>query len=237
MNKVKYGLIIAAGKQSRFKKDTPKALITINGKCLLDITIDHLNNFCEQVFVVCSNENEHFFSNSYNKIVIESGLGSGDAIYKAIKCLEYTSNDRVFIQWGDSIINKDLYSYLLEIEDDKCLIPCVKEENPYVEIVQVTNNNICALFSKYGDKISSGFHDMSLFLCNIEKLYEYSSKFIKEYYDSDKKSYKHIHNNEFEFLDIFNDTNLKAHIVEIPQELKTQSFNTVEELNYILEDI
>lgn len=227
-----YGLIIAAGNQKRFKNNTPKALVKINDKPLILNSIDKLKKYCDKVFVVCSYNNKEYFKflGKDNIIVICSGYGSGDAIWRALKQIEYSKEDRVFIQWGDAIVNESLYQYLLDIEDDKCLIPCIKESNPYVQIVQATNNNVIALFSKYGDNISEGYHDMSLFLCNIEQLHKYLSEFVFKYF---KDSYKHKHNNEFEFLDVFNDTNLKAHVIEIPNDLKTLSFNTIEELEEI----
>ena len=47
-----YGLIIAAGNQTRFDSVTPKALVEYNGRKLLDINIEVMNHFCDKVYPV-----------------------------------------------------------------------------------------------------------------------------------------------------------------------------------------
>ena len=47
-----YGLIIAAGKQSRFESDIPKALVPYKGRRLLDINVDIMKSVCDVVYVV-----------------------------------------------------------------------------------------------------------------------------------------------------------------------------------------
>ena len=83
---MKIGLIIAAGKQSRFKEQIPKCLAKINGTCILNTTVENLSKFCDKVFVVCSTENESYFKD-FDHVSIVSGLGSGDAILRAIEAL------------------------------------------------------------------------------------------------------------------------------------------------------
>lgn len=237
--KVKYGLIIAAGNQNRFKVDTPKSLVIIeNDTCLLDISIGRLSSYCEEVYVVCSYDNEHWFnSDKYEKLIINSGLGSGDAIYKALKLLDYKNDDRVIIQWGDSLVNENLYPILLEYEGDKCFVPCTYENNPYVQVMENNNDTLSVLFSKYNDTITDGFHDMSVFYCKINILISYLQQFCRNFYVPDKQKYFHKHRNEFEFLDVFNDTDIKAQIIEVDISLQTYSFNTVDELKDILESL
>lgn len=224
MKKVKYGLIIAAGNQKRFKSNFPKALVEINGEPILDSSIKKLKNYCEEVYVVCSFENEEYFL-TYDRIVISSGKGSGDAIYSALTNLEYSKEDMAIIQWGDSIVNNYVYSKIIGSEYN--IIPCTLEDNPYVQVVDCGDGNINILFSKYGDKVSSGYHDMSVFIFNIYDLVEKSIKFVHKFYDG--KVYKHKHN-EFEFLDIFNDTDIKAYVKVFSDDVRTYSFNTIEEL-------
>ena len=241
MKKIKYGLIIAAGKQKRFKEDLPKALVNINGNCLLDINYNNLLKYCENVFVVCSQENQSYFDNIYNKIIIESGFGSGDAILKAFHKLQqldrFNKEDKCFIIWGDSLVNENLYRELIKCKlDNTCIIPCIYENNPYVELIQC-KDNIKVLFSKYGDKISSGYHDMSVFYCSVKYLYSKLNKFYTLVYNEENKCYNHIHGNEFEFLDIFNDVDCNGKILEISKQLKTFSFNTIDELTKYKESI
>ena len=239
MMKVKYGLIIAAGNQRRFKADIPKSLVIIeNHSCLLDISIERLSPYCEKVYVVCSYDNEHWFDDDkYNKVVINSGLGSGDAIYKVLRMLDYKDADKVIIQWGDSLINEKLYPIILEYDDDKCFVPCTYEDDPYVQVIENKNGTLSVLFSKYQDTLTAGFHDMSVFLCKISILITYLEQFYNDFYVPEKNEYSHKHRNEFEFLDVFNDTDIKAQIIEIDISLQSYSFNTVDELKDILSDI
>ena len=62
-----YGIILAAGKQSRFNDDIPKALAEGNGKILLQHNYETLKNQCEKIYVVTSLENNHFFKDSLDK--------------------------------------------------------------------------------------------------------------------------------------------------------------------------
>ena len=110
-----YGLIIAAGKQSRFNSEVPKALVPYKGKPLLETNIERLRKYCNIVYVVCSPENKQWFS-KYDKIVIKSGLGCGDAVYNALVSLPPVSiDDSVFIQWGDCAVDPQVYAECLRI--------------------------------------------------------------------------------------------------------------------------
>ena len=110
-----YGLVISAGKQSRFNSEIPKALMPYKGKPLLDYNIEHLKHYCNLVYVVCSHENAHWFS-SYDRLIIDSGYGCGDAVVRALKLLPpFDSTDMVFIQWGDCLVDSEVYKKCYEI--------------------------------------------------------------------------------------------------------------------------
>ena len=221
---MKYGLIISAGNQKRFGKGIPKALVKIGDIPLLDINMKNLKQVCEQVYVVCSYQNEVYFSN-YPHITIESGFGCGDAIMKALEKLPLKTSDYVFVQWGDSVQEPYIYNYMAEFSNSEIVIPCVVEEKPYVQIVP--NKQKRALFSKYGEKTSSGYHDLSVFYGNafviLQALQETSIKL------SQNGVYKNDHGNELNFLDILNETNIQLNIISL-KEYKGFSFNTLEEL-------
>lgn len=225
-----YGFIICAGKQSRFEIDTPKALVPIDGKPLLDINIDNMNKYCDIVYVVCSKDNKKYFKNYSNLIVIESGFGSGDAVLKAINSVfvkdDVSILDSCFIQWGDSLQKEEIYKYCIDNYKGITLIPCVKEEKPYVQIIQKDKDHVNVLFSKFGDSITNGYHDLCLFYCNAAVLHLYLKDFYDLIYNEETESFVHKHNNEMEFLDVFNDVKLPAQIIEVPN-YKSFSFNTV----------
>lgn len=225
---MRYGFIVAAGKQTRFNMETPKALVEINGKCLLDINIDCLKLICEEIYVICSTNNESYFNDKYNKIVIDSGYGSGDAIYKALNKFEFNEDDQVIIAWGDVILNKKLVLKFAK-KVKTAVVPCFIEENPYVQFIPI-KSNISVLFSKYGDHTSTGYHDMSIFMFNANKLKNAASSFVDKYMNEDN-SYNR-RGNEFELLELFNE-GLPGKIIKIDRNEKSKSFNTVNEFNEI----
>lgn len=233
-----YGLIIAAGKQSRFNSEVPKALVSYKGKPLLETNIERLSKYCNVVYVVCSHENEKWFS-KYNKIVIKSGLGCGDAVYNALKSLppvSVTSDDSVFIQWGDCAVDPQAYEECLRFaktdDSQSTLIPCQMEQHPYVAVEQVLSNLVNVKFSKYDKMPEKGYHDLSVFyatsmfnlLCSLEEFHQMF--FNNGVYNFPK------HNNEFQFLDVFNECLTSARIIDLTdKKLDCFSFNTLEEYN------
>ena len=228
-----YGYLICAGNQSRFNSILPKSLqVLSNGETVLDYNIKFLERVCDEVIVVCAASNFAYFS-KYNKIVIESGLGSGDAVYKAIG--EHTGeSDYCFIQWGDSMISSsELFNYINLSSNDYVQLPCKLEDHPYVEIVDKDNFKISVNFTKYGYASRYGYHDMSIFYSNSSYLYGYLSEFKDTFF------YNNQYNTpfkEFEFLDLFNATEIKAKIIDMSTtNIEACSFNTVEEFLSIKE--
>ena len=231
-----YGLVISAGKQSRFNSEIPKALMPYKGKPLLDYNIEHLKHYCNLVYVVCSHENAHWFS-SYDRLIIDSGYGCGDAVVRALKLLPpFDSTDMVFIQWGDCLVDSEVYKKCYEISPSSWIIPCQLETNPYVS-VESNKPFVKVLFSKYGEKVDKGFHDLSVFYGPAQLLLESAQQYIKIHpFLEDHYDYPE-HGNEFQFLDLFNETLLKADILDLSYLcLKTFSFNTLNEYNKLVDD-
>lgn len=224
-----YGLIIAAGNQTRFENKTPKALMKIDDIPLLELNINAMNETCDKVYVVVSATNQEWFS-AYNKIVIESGFGCGDAVMKALSQLDLSQDDTVFVQWGDCKHTPSVYKTLAESYSGKWIIPCVEEEKPYVQILPNSTNGVKVLFSKYGEATTIGFHDISLFYGNAKKMYESLQSFASSTYSVLHSHYIHKHNNELLFLDVFNETDLPAEIM-LMQDYDLYDFNTIEEFN------
>ena len=221
-----YGLIIAAGNQSRFKMETPKALVKIGEHSLLDDNIRKMKTVCDEVFVVCSTTNSHYFD-GYNTIVIESGMGCGDAVYKAIKSFSnLSSDDYLFVQWGDSTVDEELYREMILVYAGSMVIPCRVKAKPYVRLVRNSTGGAEVLFSKYGEKVSRGFHDLSVFYVNAQSLLRSSQEFVDKFFNG--VSYEHRHGNEFQFLDLLNDTDTKCMVYSTIY--NGFSFNTVEEM-------
>ena len=231
---MRYGFILAAGKQTRFKSSLPKALVEIDGKCLLDTNIDLLKRVCDKVYVVCSHNNKEFFDpNKYQLIEVESGFGSGDALYKATKDLYFAMYDEVIVCWGDVLLNDRIVDKLTKLTKS-ALIPCIWEEKPYVrfEFDRLKGDlcNVKVYYSKYGAEVRPGYHDMSIFKFDAVRLKKALHRYISEYVNPDN-SYN-ANNNEFELLEVFN-KGMRGEPLVLPEEDATKSFNTLEELNRI----
>lgn len=236
-----YGFIITAGNQTRFKNNKPKALVDINGISCLDLNIQNLGEVCDTVVVVCSHENEEYFKD-YFRIVIDSGYGCGDAILKTLLSFDFNSNDTCFIQWGDCFINdSEFYKKIknkYNIYNSDVIVPCNYEYNPYVKLDQFSDYEVEVKFSKFNEVDNEyGFHDMCVFYGDVEVLKYYCYNFAIKFYDHDKRNYIHKHGNEFNFLDLFNDTNIRCKILDIKNKYKCYSFNTEDEYKQILEEI
>lgn len=224
--KTTIGLIIAAGNQSRFDSDTPKALVPINNTTLLDLNIKYMKKYCDKVYVVCSYKNKKYFK-KYNTMTIKSGYGCGDAVLKALNKLD--GKYSCIIKWGDSYHDNTVYKKILYT--DEITIPVRYEDKPYVQIKTNGHNTIKSVsFSKYNDKITSGYHDLSIFYGNINYIRNYLQLFANKILVNNE--YKHKHNNELQFLDVFNETDIKGNI-QILDDINDYSFNTIEELNKI----
>ena len=244
-NNAKFGFIIAAGNQTRYKITTPKALLKLSdGRCILDINYKALKSICDVVFVVCSNNNHTWFDDSkYNKIIVESGLGSGDAILSTfIKLFSNPSNchDSCLIIWGDAIINDQLLRYTVDNANmyDSCTIPCLYEDNPYVQILATESGKTQVKFSKFNDEISNGYHDMSVFFGQVNNIYDGMKKFYTLFYSCSEHRYHHPHGCEYEFLDTFNDVDgFTANIIPIDSSIRSYSFNTIDEANAIIAEL
>lgn len=240
---MRVGFILAAGKQSRFDSHIPKALSMYNGSSILDMNIDIMKLYCDDIFVVCSDTNKKYF-NKYKTIVTKKNSGCGDTVAKAIDYYinkyKPSNNTECIIQWGDSIQTYSVYESLDfgDKSDFIIQVPCYEEKSPYVNLKlnEFLNNHIeKVLFSKFGEVDNSeyGWHDCSLFYGNIYYIYNVCIRFLNCFREKD--GYKDIgHGNEFNFLDIFNETMARGFGRPINKNKGfPKSFNTVDELYYI----
>lgn len=218
-----YGLFFSAGNQSRFGSQHPKALSSINGRILLDYNIESISPYVDRPYVVCSPNNQHFF-NKYDKIVINSGKGCGDAVMEALKVINPKNSDSCYVQWGDSLVDNNLYP-LIKTNEQAISIPCTLEHNPYVQIIPY-NNTARVKFSKYEPTGEYGLHDQSVFYMPAQFALKELIAFANKITHNGK--YQTKYNNEMLFLDLFNQLDTKALIVQ--NNLKAYSFNTIKEL-------
>ena len=235
------GYIIAAGKQTRFNSSIPKACYLITPEqTILDINILTMSKYCKKIYVVCSKGMKSFFNDICNKysnvevLEINSGLGCGDAVYKALNLTTKHSNDTICIKWGDSIHDNTLiYECVSNIENDKLYIPVVEEHNPYVNFIE-NNNKVIVQFSKFNEVEQNvdGLHDLSIFFSTHKYLNDMLCRVVELTYKNGE--YNTIHGKEFSFLDVLNYTDINAKLVKVTN-IKDKSFNTIDEIKKIIQ--
>lgn len=222
-----FGLIVCAGRQSRFKSATPKALMSVGGETILAKNKLAMAPYCDTVFTACSAENESFFPDE-GKLIVTSGKGSGDSVLGALELIGVCEGDACFVLWGDALQEPAIYATMRKAFRGRAIVPCVAERKPYVQIVQGGGYRVRAVFSKYGEPVTEGWHDLGVFLFDAPSLLAHLRQFRARYMDGNGRYGMPRHGNEFEFLDVFNETGLEAEILPFPNG-KDRSFNTVEE--------
>lgn len=236
-----YGLIVAAGKQTRFGSDFPKALMNYEGNTLLNLNVENLSVYCDKIFVAVSEENQSFFGRgNYTKLVIDSGRGCGDAVLEALNQIDLTAEDEIFVQWGDCLLEDSIYEMCInhhECSKGAWMIPCVEEDNPYVRVIQssFSPHEVQIQFSKYNEVTGPGFHDLSVFFGNaLDMKTALINLRTQLEYTPGSRDYHHVtHGNEMLFLDVFNCTNISAIIINVG-DFQPVSFNTLEEYNNLI---
>lgn len=236
--KKKIGIILAAGKQTRFNSDIPKALNLYDNKTVLEHNISILEKYVDEIYVICSDWSIDKFkalnieNDKINVVSIDSGHGCGDGVMKSLKLIKEYAD--ILLLWGDSIQDDLVVSRLVDSYRGYCLVPVVMEEKPYVQFKAGEKHFIHnVLFSKYNHKIDDeGYHDLSIFMFDKELIYKKLYTMHKKYWNGE--SYK-TKSGELVFLDIFNENKNLGKILKMSN-VKAKSFNTLEEFNKIVKE-
>lgn len=233
--------ILAAGKQSRFKSETPKGLMPFSeNQTVLDINIENSLKFSDEVIIVTSSDNykiyyDYITKKNYNNQVkvirFEENLGSGHSVYNALELKNPNKNmyeTNIFIMWADSIqSDENLFKICIDNLQYGLVVPCRMEDDPYTNISVDENMMITGCkFKKHGETDGSrGYHDLSLFYGSINYIHTYLEALCYELYTLIEK------HGDMEFLDILNICK-SAKVIEYNTD-KIYSFNTIEEFNNI----
>jgi len=148
-------IILAAGKGTRMKSETPKVLHTIFDKALVSYVIDAINNtgFVDESFVVVGHQAElveDFIKKNHNntQTVLQSPqLGTGHAVSMVLPYLEDFDGE-VLILCGDTpLITKDTLKEFIESHKEKqsdLTVMSAIFENPtnYGRIVRNSDNTL-----------------------------------------------------------------------------------------------
>ncbi|MFC1703792.1 molybdenum cofactor guanylyltransferase [Candidatus Omnitrophota bacterium] len=126
INKDFSGVVLAGGKSSRM--GTPKQFLTVDGKRLIDITLEALQPLFSEILIVTNNKN-NFVGFKNVKIVedIIKDCGPLGGIHAGLKAI---SNDKGFFVACDMPdLHKNLVRRLLEAAEDSfdCIVPSTEK--------------------------------------------------------------------------------------------------------------
>ena len=130
------GIILAGGKSTRMGKD--KALIKIDGKTLIENTLEKIKDYCIKVIISANNSESYSFLNHEIIVDEQPGLGPLGGIYS---CLKHSKAEKNLVMAVDiPFINKGFIENLLKhMEDGDIVVPV--NENKKIE-------PLCAIYSK-----------------------------------------------------------------------------------------
>jgi len=237
------GIILSAGKQSRFKANYPKALAPYKDITILQENVNIMKKYVKKVIVLVS-EHENFHYNEIKDATIcpiESGGGSGHTLFEFLNnsdIMSPISNDYLLIKWGDCLHNdEELYKALVNAPKNYIsLCPLTLEKNPYCQFKLNSDKSIYkVLFSKNNDPIDEeGYHDLSIFLWS--PIIKFFLLQFKDKYRIIDRLYNTV-SNEFDLLYLYNyypelASSSKGFVID---NYITLDFNTVEDLKKLEE--
>lgn len=195
-------VILSAGKGTRMKSDVPKALHIIDDKGTSNIqnTININKELFDNIYVVVNCKDEALFSENIKNakvLGIDSGLGSGHAIFETIK--KYKISDEFLLVWGDAVfVNDKLTKELLAYPTTHAVIPVYETLNPYISFKVTDKLKAKSVdFSKYGENNDSGLQDKCIFKLNNKV----ALSVLKMIHNATFKDGRYItESKEFEFL-------------------------------------
>ena len=225
------GIIIAAGKQTRFERDIPKCMMPYKQSNVLVINILTMMNACDKVVVVTSKNDalpiqetlDKYFSLNprVEMLIIESGKGCGHAVFNALLRI-FPEDGGAVIKWGDAIHDDNKYYDFVKSVDCKSdiYIPCEYVEDPYT-LAEYHFDDKRRIIDRFlfADEIESpciGWHDLSIFY--FPRIRTFLNQIYVQYFNYENKFLKSI----FE---------MGQTIEMVTSVLKSKSYNTVEEFD------
>lgn len=245
-NKKTIGIILSAGKQTRFDSQLPKALMKYNtGDTVLDINIKTMSKFCDVIYIIINKENDNSLYtlikekyDNVNLLSITSGLGDGHAVLKSLESIKYKIGDKVYLIWGDSIQDDErLFVATENAYNNMFTLPLRYEKEPYVQFIVEYGLVRKVKFKKYEETVGEGYHDYSLFLFNPSIMRDVLERHHNNYWKEEEQTYI-SRNNELVFLDIINEHQDKlfphAVIIDTVGSTSNNAYNTIEEYKKII---
>lgn len=226
------GLLLCAGKQSRFHSSTPKSLLPFfpQGPCALDFALKAFQPYCQEIYVVIDEtQSPGLFAekissqNSVHLLSIRSGQGDAHAIHAALCKLDARADTSALVGWGDAVFqNSQFISQLVAgISSQEILVPVVYEKAPYVKIIFEDSSK--QIYDVQQSKKSEwdgrpGWHDLSCFSIPV-------GPYLKEY-----SQWIQAGQDDFSFMSLLKEQkSLIAKAVPVLDGTKSLSFNDLRE--------
>jgi bifunctional N-acetylglucosamine-1-phosphate-uridyltransferase/glucosamine-1-phosphate-acetyltransferase GlmU-like protein len=211
-------IIPAAGKSKRFKFKHSKIFFKIKNKKMIEIILDKINIFANEILVIIKKEDYSQFEKIKNKkkyknkikILFQKKInGMATAISIGLK---KSKNSDFFVLWSDQIyISKKTIQKGLKIHLKQKILtfPVVWKESPYTLVIKKEKKFFDIIQQReVGEKLQNGFSDCGFFvgrtsffkkkLLNLIKEKKIFTKKTKEY--DFLHSFKYIKNKKKIFL-------------------------------------
>ena len=224
-------IILAAGKQTRFKSDIPKCLMKYKDTTILEYNIKNLQPYVNNILIIASNDNYKHFdflkNDKIHIIKVKAGGGSGISLYRAREEILKYDCDNYILLWSDTMntYKKILDDFKNFKEDNKFYAPLVKEKNPYADfIIDKKDKSIKNIkFKKLNETIrKDGLHDLSIFIFPKKHLVRVKNHIFDKFEDDFNILY--LYTNKYNFY-TFSKTYYN---------IKDLSFNTMEEYKKLI---
>lgn len=173
INKVT-AIIPAAGKSRRFKFKHSKIFFKIKNKKMIDVILDKINLFTDEILVIIKKKDHSQFEEIRNRKKYKNKIkvlfqNKADGMATAISIgLKEVNNPNFFVLWSDQIyLSKKTILRGLKIHSKKKILtfPVVWKENPYTRIVKKKKKFSDILQQReIKTKLQNGYSDCGFFI-------------------------------------------------------------------------
>lgn len=219
-------IIISGGVNSRMGISTPKLLMeTQHGTRTIDYIYRYMSPFVSSIYIGTNKIHYPLFTDLfYVPISCDMPRGSLETLSKS---MVQDVNERFIVIWGDCLIKDSKLVAELTSCYHNITVPCNYEKNPYAYVIHTKDNIIDHFMFKKTNPIDYGFHDLSMFYLEKNKI----KNEMNELLSVQKESEYHL----FDLFPILKERHKPALFYESKHQ--TYSYNTIDEFNAIIIDL
>src|SRR4051812_31526638 len=184
-------IVAAAGRGTRLGTDTPKVLVTVNGKSMLRHLLDLYAAWVDRAVIVADPAAAATVQASVGEsgaamqvVVQDTPTGMLDAVLIGARAAAPHSPSRLWITWGDQIgVHPQTLARLAEVEGGSDLaVPTVPREAPYIHLARNTAGQVSGILQRReGDEMPpTGESDMGLFSMSPRASFELLPLYARE---------------------------------------------------------